>query len=206
MPLARAGRFEDPDRLGTPVPYLACTAADPGASAARGAAVDIVFQPLPSVTPRLQPHRAWTTITGNWIKTWNDDPKPFVWTKIADHILDSSPATAIAWRLTTLIWRVVCQGGLWISRIRVRCVGVCGVGWVGGGPVAVRDAGQPDIRGSGWPQDHGSSWGAAVYGIERGPGDRVAHRHIADSPRVPGRHRPSRPRYVLVGSFVIRFG
>jgi hypothetical protein len=36
------------------------------------------------------------------------------------------------------------------------------VGWVGGGPAAVRDAGQADIRGSGWPQDHGSSWGAAV--------------------------------------------
>jgi transposase len=24
-----------------------------------------------------------------WIKTWNDDPKPFVWTKTADQILDS---------------------------------------------------------------------------------------------------------------------
>jgi len=43
------------------------------------------------------------------------------------------------------------------------------VGWVGGGPGAVRDVGQPDMRGSGWPQDHGSSWGAAVYGIERDP-------------------------------------
>jgi hypothetical protein len=26
-----------------------------------------------------------------WIDTWNDDPKPFVWTKIADQILDSIP-------------------------------------------------------------------------------------------------------------------
>jgi transposase len=25
----------------------------------------------------------------DWIKTWNDDPKPFVWTKTADQILDS---------------------------------------------------------------------------------------------------------------------
>ena len=24
-----------------------------------------------------------------WIDTWNDDPKPFVWTKTADEILDN---------------------------------------------------------------------------------------------------------------------
>jgi hypothetical protein len=24
-----------------------------------------------------------------WVNTWNDDPKPFVWTKTADEILDS---------------------------------------------------------------------------------------------------------------------
>jgi hypothetical protein len=24
-----------------------------------------------------------------WIDTWNDDPKPFVWTKTADQILES---------------------------------------------------------------------------------------------------------------------
>ncbi|MQA11474.1 MAG: IS630 family transposase, partial [Pseudonocardiaceae bacterium] len=24
----------------------------------------------------------------DWIKTWNDDPQPFVWTKDADEILD----------------------------------------------------------------------------------------------------------------------
>jgi hypothetical protein len=24
-----------------------------------------------------------------WIETWNNDPKPFVWTKTADEILDS---------------------------------------------------------------------------------------------------------------------
>ena len=24
-----------------------------------------------------------------WIETWNDDPKPFVWTKSADEILDN---------------------------------------------------------------------------------------------------------------------
>src|SRR5262245_48676452 len=26
---------------------------------------------------------------GDWINTWNDDPKPFRWTKTADEILDS---------------------------------------------------------------------------------------------------------------------
>ena len=25
----------------------------------------------------------------NWIKTWNDNPHPFVWTKTADEILDA---------------------------------------------------------------------------------------------------------------------
>ena len=25
----------------------------------------------------------------NWIDTWNNDPKPYVWTKTADQILDS---------------------------------------------------------------------------------------------------------------------
>ncbi|HZE32916.1 MAG TPA: IS630 family transposase, partial [Actinoallomurus sp.] len=24
-----------------------------------------------------------------WIKNWNDDPKPFIWTKTAEEILDS---------------------------------------------------------------------------------------------------------------------
>jgi hypothetical protein len=24
-----------------------------------------------------------------WIETWNDDPRPYVWTKTADQILDS---------------------------------------------------------------------------------------------------------------------
>ena len=24
-----------------------------------------------------------------WIETWNHDPRPYVWTKTADHILDS---------------------------------------------------------------------------------------------------------------------
>ena len=27
-----------------------------------------------------------------WIETWNDDPRPFVWTKTADEILDSIAA------------------------------------------------------------------------------------------------------------------
>jgi hypothetical protein len=111
-------------------------------------------------------------------------------------------------RTSCLIWRVVCQAGIgnFSHFWRSVCRGVWGsAGWVAV-RAAVRDAGQTDIRGSGWPQDHGSSWGAAVYGIERDPGDQVAHRHIAGSPRVPGRHRPSRPRYVCDGLFVTRFG
>ncbi|MFB6532456.1 hypothetical protein ACFCY8_02350 [Streptomyces noursei] len=24
-----------------------------------------------------------------WVKNWNDDPKPFIWTKTAEEILDS---------------------------------------------------------------------------------------------------------------------
>ena len=33
--------------------------------------------------------RALNTDIRAWIETWNDDPKPFVWTKTADQILDS---------------------------------------------------------------------------------------------------------------------
>ena len=33
--------------------------------------------------------RALNTDIRAWIKTWNDDPKPFVWTKTADEILES---------------------------------------------------------------------------------------------------------------------
>jgi hypothetical protein len=28
----------------------------------------------------------------DWIKTWNQDPKPFAWTKTADEILDGLSA------------------------------------------------------------------------------------------------------------------
>ena len=40
-------------------------------------------------------HRSVPELTGSiqtWIDTWNDHPRPFVWTKTADQILDSSPA------------------------------------------------------------------------------------------------------------------
>jgi transposase len=33
--------------------------------------------------------RALNTDIRNWITTWNDDPKPYVWAKTADEILDS---------------------------------------------------------------------------------------------------------------------
>ena len=29
-----------------------------------------------------------TTALNNWIKTWNDDARPFKWTKTADQIID----------------------------------------------------------------------------------------------------------------------
>jgi hypothetical protein len=28
----------------------------------------------------------------NWIATWNEDPRPYIWTKTADEILDSIAA------------------------------------------------------------------------------------------------------------------
>ncbi len=31
-----------------------------------------------------------------WSNEWNNDPKPFVWTKIADEILETRPPTAPA--------------------------------------------------------------------------------------------------------------
>jgi hypothetical protein len=37
---------------------------------------------LPAAQDRLDANRAW-------IDTWNDDPKPYVWTKTADQILES---------------------------------------------------------------------------------------------------------------------
>jgi transposase len=33
--------------------------------------------------------RALNTDIRAWIQTWNNDPKPFVWTKTADQILES---------------------------------------------------------------------------------------------------------------------
>ena len=37
-------------------------------------------------------HRSVRQLNGDiraWIKTWNDDPEPYVWTKTADQILES---------------------------------------------------------------------------------------------------------------------
>jgi len=36
-------------------------------------------------------HRSVQALEGdirNWIKTWNENPKPFIWTKTADQILE----------------------------------------------------------------------------------------------------------------------
>ena len=42
-------------------------------------------------------HRSVTELEADvrkWINAWNTDPKPFVWTKTADKILNTSPPTA----------------------------------------------------------------------------------------------------------------
>jgi hypothetical protein len=39
-------------------------------------------------------HRSVAELTGSiqaWIDTWNQNPRPFVWTKTADQILETSP-------------------------------------------------------------------------------------------------------------------
>jgi hypothetical protein len=41
---------------------------------------------------RRSAHRSIETVEADveaWIDAWNDDPKPFVWTKSADNILDN---------------------------------------------------------------------------------------------------------------------
>jgi hypothetical protein len=45
---------------------------------------------LPTPPPRC-PHKRCSTgkDVRAWIKNWNEDPKPFVWTKTADEILNS---------------------------------------------------------------------------------------------------------------------
>jgi hypothetical protein len=44
--------------------------------------------------PETQLHRTQGRSLNNdiraWINTWNDEPKPFVWAKTADQILDST--------------------------------------------------------------------------------------------------------------------
>jgi len=50
------------------------------------------FEELTTKKPRRATHRsvrARNTDIRDWISTWNDNPKPFVWTKTADEILES---------------------------------------------------------------------------------------------------------------------
>ena len=50
------------------------------------------FAELTNKLLRRGAHRSVRQLNGDiraWIETWNDDPKPFVWTKSADQILDS---------------------------------------------------------------------------------------------------------------------
>jgi transposase len=50
------------------------------------------FAELTSKWLRRGSHRSVAELTGSiqsWIDTWNADPRPFVWTKTADQILDS---------------------------------------------------------------------------------------------------------------------
>jgi hypothetical protein len=53
------------------------------------------------VTPAEAAHRSVTIEAGirKWINDWNENPRPFIWTKTADEILGTSPL--IASRLTT---------------------------------------------------------------------------------------------------------
>ncbi|ANY10413.1 DDE endonuclease (plasmid) [Pseudonocardia sp. HH130630-07] len=50
------------------------------------------FAELTTKKLRRSTHRSVRALNADvraWIKTWNDDPKPYVWTKTADEILDS---------------------------------------------------------------------------------------------------------------------
>jgi transposase len=50
------------------------------------------FAELTNKKPRRGAHRSVRQLNDDiraWIETWNDDPKPFVWTKTADQILES---------------------------------------------------------------------------------------------------------------------
>jgi transposase len=50
------------------------------------------FAELTTKKLRRGAHRSVAALNADiraWIETWNDDPKPFVWTKTADQILDS---------------------------------------------------------------------------------------------------------------------
>ena len=48
----------------------------------------------------------------DWITTWNDDPKPFVWTKTADEILE---------RLANICNEFLAQDTRWVSSRPCRC-------------------------------------------------------------------------------------
>ncbi len=50
-------------------------------------------------------HRSVQTLERDirdWIKTWNADPKPFIWTKTAEQILDSHTTSTANYRRRTL--------------------------------------------------------------------------------------------------------
>ena len=64
------------------------------------------FSELTTKQLRRGTHRSVRALNADiraWIETWNDDPRPYVWTKTADQILDSIAATATNQRLTTLV-------------------------------------------------------------------------------------------------------
>ena len=53
------------------------------------------FAELTNRKLRRSAHRSVTELEADirrWINTWNADPKPFVWTKTADEILDTLAA------------------------------------------------------------------------------------------------------------------
>jgi hypothetical protein len=55
------------------------------------------FAELTNRKLRRSAHRSVAALEADlkaWIEGWNADPKPFVWTKTADEILEPSPRTA----------------------------------------------------------------------------------------------------------------
>jgi hypothetical protein len=78
----------------------------------------------------------------NWIKTWNDNPRPFVWTKTADEILEALSRQPI---LSTDFWRRTLLARITRRRIRTAAVTI-GSHACGAKPAAAARAGDCSSR------------------------------------------------------------